>query len=182
MALVQSRGGSELVAVDLERFVVVRRTRLRSLCLSIDGDPSVRVVATAQCGGPDRTADHACGIYEVATGEVDYVELPAPNPAEVAVCGGRALLVHGFEQGGRTYASAVDLAERSLVATMALPAGTASPARWGPGFAAVAPSDDGAALLRIDEGGSAATTVTALFDQVVTTVVASSDAAAAVAD
>ena len=170
VVLVQSRGGSELVVVNLERFVVVRRTRLRSLCLSIDGDPSARVVATAQCGGPDRTADHACGVYEVATGKVEYVELPVPNPAEVAVCDGRALLVHGFEQAGRTCASAVDLARRSVAETLALPAGTASPARWAPGFVAVAPSENGAAMLGIDGGASLTTTITTVPDPVVTAV------------
>jgi len=138
VALSQDAGGSHLIVIDLRKFEVVRRVRLRSLCLSIDGDNESRTVVTAQCGGPDRAADNAAGIWRPAQDkQVRYVPLDVPNPTSVAARDGRALLVHGFEQPEGVCASTVDLRTRRLVQRghlppMALRPETASAAVWIP--------------------------------------------------
>jgi len=67
----------------------VRRVKLRSLCLEIAADERSRTVVTAQCGGPDRSADDAAGIYRLGARKVRYVGLGIPNPLDVAVAAGR---------------------------------------------------------------------------------------------
>lgn len=132
VVLCQKGGGrSELVVVDLEAFEIVRRTRLRTLCLSIDGDSGSRVVATAQCGGPDSAADSACGVFDVVTGEVSYVDLPFPNPSDLAVTDGRAYVVHGFEQQHEVCVSTVGLRSRSVLSTDSVPGDPRRPERAG---------------------------------------------------
>jgi hypothetical protein len=115
VVLVKDGQKSALVVVDLERFEVVRRVRLRSQSFSIDAEPSARVVATAQCGGLDRETDDACGIYRLGERRPDYVRLPVPNPYDVAVSGGCAYLTHGFVDERGLCTSVVDLATGRVV-------------------------------------------------------------------
>lgn len=132
VALAQSSRGSELVSIDPRRMRVVRRTRLRSLCLSIAA--SGRRVVTAQCGGPDTAADRVAGIYTPDTGRIDYIDLGVQNPLDVAANPTRALIVHGLEQEGRLLTSVVDLRSLSVTHTTA-------------GSGALKPEADGPAVL-----------------------------------
>lgn len=129
VVLVQTAQGSELATIDLGRMRLVRRVRLRSLCLSIDGSSSRRLVATAQCGGPDRSADHAVGLYRPGERQVRYVDLGIPNPLDVAVAGSRALVIHGFEQDGELVTSLLDLDSMRLPAHGRVGALAREPAR-----------------------------------------------------
>lgn len=105
---------SELVVVDLERFRVVKRIGLRSLSISLDGDPVSRTVVTAQAGQP-HDHDSACGIVDLSTGRVTYVDTKLLNPSDVAVVDGKAYIVHGLQENGRLLTSVVDIANRKLV-------------------------------------------------------------------
>lgn len=117
VVLLQSRTGSELAVVDLKRFSLVRRVKLKSLCLSIDGDAPSRTVVTAQCGGPGNEAGWEAGLLALGKDRSPrYVRLPVPNPSDVAVSGGLAHIVHGFEQAGGTCVSTVRLPKGRVVA------------------------------------------------------------------
>lgn len=129
VVLVQTARGSELATIDLARMRLVRRVRLRSLCLSIDGSSLRRLVATAQCGGPDRSADNAVGLYRPGERRVRYVGLGIPNPLDVAVAGPRALVIHGFEQDGELVTSLLDLDRLRLMGRGRVGALALEPAR-----------------------------------------------------
>lgn len=110
VVLTQAESTSELAIIDLERMREVERIRLRSRCLSIDGDGQQRIIATAQCGGVGPDADSAVGVIEIGDAATPrYVELGVPNPIDIAVSQGMALVVHGFEQAEGTVASQVSL-------------------------------------------------------------------------
>ncbi len=111
VVLVQTARGSELVSVDLARMQVARRMKLRSLCLSIATPVGSRTVVTAQCGGPDRSADTAAGFYQPDSGAIDYVDLGVQNPLDVCAAAEQAMFVHGLEQRGGLVTSRMNLTE-----------------------------------------------------------------------
>lgn len=135
VVLVQTKSGSELDVVDLPKMQLVERVKLRSLCLEMDADERSRTVVTAQCGGPDRSADDAAGIYRLGERKVRYVELGTPNPLDVSVAGDVALLVHGFERNGRLVTTRVDVKSRRVLGHETLGAGALAPRTWLGGFA-----------------------------------------------
>jgi hypothetical protein len=132
VVLVQVADRAELAVVDLARFSVASRVPLRSLSLSIDGDLASRRVVSAQCGGPGTSADRAVGIYDVDRGGlVRYVELEAPNPTSVAVEGGQAFVVHGFEQPQGLVTSLLNVGIRPAPITSYAPSTATRPERVG---------------------------------------------------
>lgn len=106
---------SQLVVVDLKRFAVARRIRLRSLSTSIDGDPVTRTVVTAQSGQP-HDHDNACGVVDIKTGAVRYVDTKLLNPDNVILAGGKAYLIHGLQEGDHLLTSVVDVSRKRLLA------------------------------------------------------------------
>lgn len=134
VVLVHTKSGSELDVVDLSTMRLARRVKLRSLCLEIAADARTRTVVTAQCGGPDRSADDAAGIYRIGERKVRYVELGIPNPLDVATAGGVALLVHGFERSGRLVTTRMDVATQHVLGHGSLGPGALAPLAWRDGF------------------------------------------------
>lgn len=108
IAVVLAQQPDRLVAVDLERMMVVREAPLRSFAIGMDVDPATGLAVTAQCGGVGDRADDVAGIWDPRTGgSVRYVKLPRPNPRVVVAVGGRALLDHGWLERERLAVSPV---------------------------------------------------------------------------
>ena len=129
LAVVLAQQPDRLVAVDLDTMRVVRRVELRSLASGMDVDPVAGIVVTAQCGGLADRSDDAAGVWDPRSGgAVRYVKLSRPNPRRVVWCGGRALLDHGWFEGGRLAISTVD-ARGSAAGPLGCPTGPVSSAR-----------------------------------------------------
>lgn len=138
-------GRSELAVIDLDRFAVVRRVPLRSLCLDLDADPAGAGVVTAQTGGVGPGADHALGVYRLGAADVDYVELPTPNAGLTAAAGAKALVVHGFEETAGLCASVVDVRDGRTVAATHVSTSAGRPVRIGQRLGVLVPSTPRAA-------------------------------------
>lgn len=143
---------SELVVVDLDRRLIVRRIALRSLVTDIDTDFARGTVIGAQTGGIGDDADDALSIADPRSGEVRYVTLPRTDPSQVECVAGRAVVLHSWVDAAGYVVSAVDLAQERVTAVGSAPDG---PGLWAAAAGSVWATDatggaEPCALVRLD--------------------------------
>lgn len=150
--LVPGLAGSRLVVVDLASSRVLRSIHLRSLVTDIAADPGTGLVVGAQSGGVGDQADDALSLSDPRTGSVRYVGLPTPDPARVAIVGGRAVVLHSVAVPQGLCVSVVGLSSASVVATGHVPDGPGvwTATRNAVWTTALARGDGPARLLRVD--------------------------------
>jgi len=126
VAVVLAGGPHERIhVIDLIGGRVTRTVKLRSFAQFCAADETGRRIVTAQCGLVGDDADSACGVIAVdGTAGARYISTRVPNPTEVAVLGGTAYVVHGFEQREGLCLSAVDLDRSRVTREAHVPAGT----------------------------------------------------------
>jgi hypothetical protein len=121
VVLVPDAGRSTLVVVDLQAGAVARRVGLRSTVTDIAVDASSGIVVGAQAGGLGADADRVASLTDARSGVVRYVELPIPDPGDVACTDGLAFMLHSTVDMSGTVFSVVDVAAASVEASGHVP-------------------------------------------------------------
>ncbi|MBI5232376.1 MAG: hypothetical protein HY876_09465 [Coriobacteriales bacterium] len=101
--------------IDPSRREVISKVKLRSNAALCDVDANSGAIVTGQCGGLEQDADDVAGIVEPGGGRARYAQLKTPNPVDVAVVDGVAVMLHGFERREGVVASSVDVKSGKLI-------------------------------------------------------------------